>query len=119
MHLCTGPNTGTDNFTGGGELYSLLTRLKPDRLIIAGDFLELWQARWRKIKSVYAPLIENLKQYDPVCIAGNHDWEIQKFSDFPFKVVESIVCKFGSKKFLIIHGHNSAECLKIRNFGNL
>ncbi|MFC1501559.1 metallophosphoesterase, partial [Elusimicrobiota bacterium] len=43
-------------------------------LVINGDFLDLWQAKYKKIKNAYPKLFEKLKQVRRIIyIAGNHD----------------------------------------------
>lgn len=102
LHLAD--KTGTDNFTSEERLIKLILEKQPQKIYSVGDFLELWQVRWKVIRRIYGRLLDFLKNYDVQCILGNHDWEIQRIKDFPFPFVPTLMETIGNRKFFFIHG---------------
>ncbi|MDD5356180.1 MAG: methyltransferase domain-containing protein, partial [Candidatus Omnitrophica bacterium] len=75
--------TGADNFGDQREkdLMAVLDRIISERatLIINGDFLELWQAKFGHIKRRYGLLFRKLKEVRRIVyVVGNHDEDVLK-----------------------------------------
>lgn len=91
-------------------LFSFLKTLECDRLILAGDFWELWGYSLRDIKKRYPEFIQLLqilsRNIIVEMVAGNHDL---KYGDDPLitglKIVDELEINHYGSKILIIHGH--------------
>ncbi|MFC1570581.1 metallophosphoesterase [Candidatus Omnitrophota bacterium] len=65
------------------ELMEILDRVIENRslLVINGDFMELWQAKYGNIKRSYKPLFEKIKKVRRVIyVAGNHDGAVLSYN---------------------------------------
>ncbi len=47
-----------------------------DRVVLAGDVFDLWQADYRSILAAHGPVIRALFELVDVYVAGNHDWDL-------------------------------------------
>ena len=65
------------------ELMEILDRVIENRslLVINGDFMELWQAKYGNIKRSYKPLFDKIKKVRRVIyVAGNHDGAVLSYN---------------------------------------
>lgn len=94
------------------ELLSYLKSIKPKKLILNGDIIDIWQfsksywpeSHMRVIKHLTSLLTKNVKIY---YVTGNHDEMLRKFVGFnmgSLKVVNKVVLKLDGKKAWIFHG---------------
>jgi UDP-2,3-diacylglucosamine pyrophosphatase LpxH len=93
-------------------LLRYLKTIKPKRIILNGDIIDMWQFSkryWPKshmqvIKHITGLLAKNTKI---VYLTGNHDEMLRKFSGLrigSFQIDNKIVVKLGGKKAWIFHG---------------
>ena len=94
------------------ELLNYLKAIKPEMLILNGDFIDMWQ-----FKKSYFPK-EHMKVLNRVLkmslsgtkvyyITGNHDDILRRFSDFSigdFHLRDSLMLQLGSQKCWFFHG---------------
>jgi len=92
-------------------LYELLLTASYDRLVLAGDIVDLWLADWSDIvKSEFIKIIEIISDMrEVVWVLGNHDSNIVENNIAlllpKVKVTEFFRMADDGKKFLILHGH--------------
>jgi predicted phosphodiesterase len=111
-------------------LAEVLKKKKFDRLVLNGDFVDLWLSSLEQIKNdpLFKLVQEVAKKKEVIWILGNHDNDIIKSKDeMPnIKFVEQLEFIDNNKHILIIHGHqlyehknmswNSIWATKINNF---
>jgi UDP-2,3-diacylglucosamine pyrophosphatase LpxH len=94
------------------ELLRYLKSIKPKRLILNGDIIDMWQFSkryWPKshmqvVKHITGLLTKNTKI---TYLTGNHDEMLRKFAGFKlgsFKIDNKLVLKANGKKAWIFHG---------------
>ncbi len=94
------------------ELLSYLKSIKPKKLILNGDIIDIWQfsksywpeSHMRVIKHLTGLLAKKVKIY---YVTGNHDEMLRKFVGFnmgSLKIVNKVVLKLDGKKAWIFHG---------------
>jgi UDP-2,3-diacylglucosamine pyrophosphatase LpxH len=94
------------------ELLSYLKSIKPKKLILNGDIIDIWQfsksywpeSHMRVIKHITGLLAKKVKIY---YVTGNHDEMLRKFVGFnmgSLKIVNKLVLKLDGKKAWIFHG---------------
>lgn len=94
------------------ELLNYLKSVKPKKLILNGDIIDIWQfskSYWPEthmqiIKHITGLLAQRVKVY---YVTGNHDEMLRKFVGFKmgtFKIVNKVVLKLDGKKAWIFHG---------------
>lgn len=94
------------------ELLRYLKSIKPKKLILNGDIIDMWQfskrywpkAHMQVIKYIMGLLSKNTKV---VYLTGNHDEMLRKFSGFKlgsFHVDNKLVLKLNGKRAWIFHG---------------
>lgn len=94
------------------ELLRYLKSIRPKRLVLNGDIIDMWQFRkryWPKshmqvIKYITGLLTRNTKV---TYLTGNHDEMLRKFSGFKigsFRIDNKIVLSLNGKKAWIFHG---------------
>ncbi|HZI24918.1 MAG TPA: UDP-2,3-diacylglucosamine diphosphatase [Chryseolinea sp.] len=94
------------------ELLRYLKTIKPKKIILNGDIIDMWQFTkryWPKshmqvIKHITGLLAKNTKV---VYLTGNHDEMLRKFSGFrlgSFQINNKIVLKLNGKSAWIFHG---------------
>lgn len=94
------------------ELLRYLKTIKPKKVILNGDIIDMWQFSkryWPKshmqvIKQITSWLIKGVKV---VYLPGNHDEMLRKFAGFrlsSFLIDNKVVLKLGTKKAWIFHG---------------
>lgn len=94
------------------ELHKYLKSIKPEKLILNGDIIDMWQFRkryWPKahmqvIKQITGFIAKGVKVY---YVTGNHDETLRKFVGFKmgsFKIVNKIILRIDGKRGWIFHG---------------
>lgn len=94
------------------ELLSYLKSIKPKKLILNGDIIDVWQfsksywpeSHMRVIKHLTGLWAKKTKIY---YVTGNHDEMLRKFVGFKMgslKIVNKVVLKLDGKKAWIFHG---------------
>lgn len=94
------------------ELLTYLKSIKPKKIILNGDIIDIWQfsksywpeSHMRVIKHITGLLAKQVKVY---YVTGNHDEMLRKFVGFKMgslKIVNKVVLKLDGKKAWIFHG---------------
>ena len=94
------------------ELLQYLKSIKPKKLILNGDIIDIWQFSkryWPKshmqvVKHIMGLISNGVKVY---YITGNHDELLRKFVGFKlgtFSILNKLVLKFSGKRAWIFHG---------------
>lgn len=94
------------------ELLNYLNSIKPKKLILNGDIIDIWQFRKRYFPKSHLKVIKKIinfasKGTEVVYVTGNHDEMLRKFSDTTmgnFRLVDKIVLELDDKKAWIFHG---------------
>jgi UDP-2,3-diacylglucosamine pyrophosphatase LpxH len=94
------------------ELLRYLKTIRPKKLILNGDIIDMWQFSkryWPKshmqvVKHITGLLTKNTKI---IYLTGNHDEMLRKFSGFrlgSFQIEDKVVVKLNGKRAWIFHG---------------
>lgn len=94
------------------ELLHYLKSIKPKKIILNGDIIDIWQfsksywpeSHMRVIKHITGLLAKGVKIY---YVTGNHDEMLRKFVGFKMgslKIVNKVVLKLDGKKAWVFHG---------------
>lgn len=94
------------------ELLRYLNSIKPKKLVLNGDIIDIWQFRKRYfpkahllvIKKILALATKGTKVY---YITGNHDEKLRRFSETKMgniQIVDKLVLNIDGKKAWIFHG---------------
>lgn len=94
------------------ELLRYLKSIKPQKLILNGDIIDIWQfskhywpeAHMKVIKQIVSMMSKGVEVY---YLTGNHDEMLRKFSDFSigtFSLMDKLVLEVDGKKAWIFHG---------------
>ncbi|MCF8274060.1 MAG: UDP-2,3-diacylglucosamine diphosphatase [Flavobacteriaceae bacterium] len=94
------------------ELLNYLRSIKPKKVILNGDIIDIWQFKksyWPKehmqvIRHIIKWITDGVEVY---YITGNHDEMLRKFVDFKinsFKIVNKVVLKLDDKTAWFFHG---------------
>ncbi len=94
------------------ELLNYLNSIKPKKLILNGDIIDIWQFRKRYFPKSHLKVIKKIinfasKGTEVIYVTGNHDEMLRKFSDTEmgnFKLVDKVVLELDDKKAWIFHG---------------
>lgn len=94
------------------ELLSYLKTIKPKKLILNGDFIDIWQFKKSYFPPAHLEIIKyilnlSLKGTEVIYITGNHDEFLRKFPMMHFgniKIVDKLLLEFDQKKVWIFHG---------------
>ena len=95
------------------ELFNYLNSIKPKKLILNGDIVDIWQFRKRYFPKSHLKVIKKIisfasKGTEVIYITGNHDEMLRKFSDTQmgdFKLVDKLVLELDhDKKAWFFHG---------------
>ncbi|MGS2761529.1 UDP-2,3-diacylglucosamine diphosphatase [Sinomicrobium sp. M5D2P9] len=95
-----------------GELLSYLNSINPEKLILNGDIIDIWQFRKRYFPKKHLQVIKKIidlstKGTQVFYITGNHDEMLRKFSDVTMgniAIVDKLILKLDGKKAWIFHG---------------
>lgn len=94
------------------ELLRYLKSIKPQKLILNGDIIDIWQfskhywpdAHMKVIKQIVSMMSKGVEVY---YLTGNHDEMLRKFSDFSigtFRLMDKLVLEIDGKKAWFFHG---------------
>lgn len=94
------------------ELLAYLNSIKPEKLILNGDIVDIWQFRKRYFPKSHLEVIKKIidlsaKGTEVIYITGNHDEMLRKFSDISMgkiSVVDKLVLELDGKKAWFFHG---------------
>jgi len=109
---------------------NVLKKKKFNRLVLNGDFIDLWLDSFEEIKKdkLFILVQEIAKTKEVIWIQGNHDYRIIDYKDelSNIKVVDKLEFVDNGRRILILHGHqlydhqnmgkNSILATKINNF---
>lgn len=94
------------------ELYNYLSSIKPKKLILNGDIIDIWQFNKSYFPKNHLKVIKKIidltsKGTQVYYITGNHDEMLRKFSDIRmgnFSVIDKLVLELDGKKAWFFHG---------------
>lgn len=95
------------------ELLNYLSSIKPKKLILNGDIIDIWQFRKHYFPKSHLKVIKKIinfasKGTEVIYVTGNHDEMLRKFSDTKmgnFQLVDKVVLELDDdKKAWIFHG---------------
>jgi UDP-2,3-diacylglucosamine pyrophosphatase LpxH len=94
------------------ELLRYLKTIKPQRLILNGDIIDMWQFSKRYWPKSHMQVVKHItgllaKNTTITYLTGNHDEMLRKFSGFKlgsFRIDNKTVLKLNGKKAWIFHG---------------
>ncbi|CAN5412336.1 UDP-2,3-diacylglucosamine diphosphatase [soil metagenome] len=94
------------------ELLQYLKSIKPKKVILNGDIIDIWQFNKRYWPASHMQVIKHLtgliaKDVKVFYVTGNHDEMLRRFVGFKmgsFKIVNKLVLKIDGKKSWIFHG---------------
>ncbi len=94
------------------ELLNYLKSIKPDILILNGDFIDIWQFKKNYFPKEHIKVIQKvLKMADQgtkvYYITGNHDDALRRYSDFSMGNIhlrDKLILQQGEKNIWIFHG---------------
>ncbi|WP_340063336.1 UDP-2,3-diacylglucosamine diphosphatase [Ascidiimonas aurantiaca] len=95
-----------------GELLSYLNSIQPEKLIMNGDIIDIWQFRKRYFPKAHLQVIKKIIDMSTAgtevfYITGNHDEMLRKFSDVSMgniHILDKLVLNMDGKKAWIFHG---------------
>jgi UDP-2,3-diacylglucosamine pyrophosphatase LpxH len=79
-----------------------------NKIVIAGDLLDLWVSSFGQALSIASPLLEHIKtNYEGNFhyILGNHDWDLLPLKGILPFIHTSLTFPIGNKKAIALHGH--------------
>ena len=94
------------------ELIAYLSSIKPKKLILNGDIVDIWQFSKRYFPSSHLKVIKKIISMasngtEVIYITGNHDEMLRKFSETSignFSIVNKLILEMDGKKAWIFHG---------------
>ena len=94
------------------ELLEYLNSIRPKKLILNGDFIDIWQFKKRYFPKSHLEVIQkilklNAQGTEVIYITGNHDDMLRKFSDIrmgDFSIVDKLILELDGKKAWFFHG---------------
>lgn len=94
------------------ELLRYLKSIKPQRLILNGDIIDMWQFSKRYWPKSHMQVVKHItgllaKGTKIVYLTGNHDEMLRKFAGFKlgsFQVKNKVILRLGGKRAWIFHG---------------
>lgn len=94
------------------ELLNYLNSVKPKKIILNGDVIDIWQFRKNYFPKSHLEIIKTLIEFsmsgtEIVYITGNHDEMLRKLSDFEIgniKLLDKLILNLDGKKAWFFHG---------------
>ncbi|TNJ46606.1 UDP-2,3-diacylglucosamine diphosphatase [Tamlana fucoidanivorans] len=94
------------------ELLTYLNSIKPNKLILNGDIIDIWQFSKRYFPKAHLKVIKKIMSMasngvEIIYITGNHDEMLRKFSDTTIgniSIVNKVVLELDGKKAWFFHG---------------
>ncbi len=122
LHM--GDGSARDNFAFGNhekDLLSFLDMVEDNggKLVICGDFFELWQSNISKVITKRVYLLDRLAKMGAIYVLGNHDADLLYFMagndgcrvslTHPFftRMTDSLTLHVNGRLFYFVHGHQS------------
>jgi UDP-2,3-diacylglucosamine pyrophosphatase LpxH len=93
-------------------LLDYLRSVKPETLIINGDFIDIWQFRTSYFPPEHLQIVNRVLKLlangtNVYYLTGNHDDALRRFSDFTngkFQLCDELILELGGKKHWFFHG---------------
>jgi len=106
------------------ELLNYLKSIKPETLIINGDFIDVWQYKKSFFPKVHMQVINEVikmavKGTKVYYITGNHDDVLRHFSEFSTGTIslrDKLVLQIRNKKYWVFHGDVFDSSIRISPF---
>ncbi len=94
------------------ELLNYLNSIKPKKIILNGDIIDIWQFRKRYFPKAHLLIIKKLLSFATkgtkvYYITGNHDEKLRRFSDTKMgniQIVDKLLINLDGKKAWFFHG---------------
>ncbi|MDT0690185.1 UDP-2,3-diacylglucosamine diphosphatase [Salegentibacter sp. F188] len=94
------------------ELCAYLDSIQPEKLILNGDIIDIWQFRKRYFPKAHMEVVKKIidlstRGTEVIYITGNHDEMLRKFSDIKlgaFSIVDKLVLDLDGKVAWFFHG---------------
>lgn len=94
------------------ELLDYLKSIKPEKLILNGDFIDMWQFKKNYFPKDHMAVIQQVlkmsnKGTKVYYITGNHDDALRRYSDFSsgnIHLRDKLILQLNDKKYWIFHG---------------
>ncbi|HMR43776.1 MAG TPA: UDP-2,3-diacylglucosamine diphosphatase, partial [Saprospiraceae bacterium] len=94
------------------ELLNYLKSIKPDTLILNGDFVDMWQFKKSYFPKEHVQVIQqvlkmSVKGTKVYYITGNHDDSLRRYTDFSsgnIHLRDKLVLQLNGSKYWIFHG---------------
>ena len=94
------------------ELLSYLKTIKPKKVILNGDIIDIWQYKKRYFPKAHMKVVKHLMGYlskgtEVIYIPGNHDETLRKFENFDLgglKITNQLTLTLDGKKCWFFHG---------------
>ncbi|PKD17214.1 phosphoesterase [Salegentibacter salinarum] len=94
------------------ELMEYLESIQPKKLVLNGDFIDIWQFRKSYFPKSHLEVIKKIidlsaKGTEVIYITGNHDEFLRKFSDTQIgdlRITDKLVLELDGKKAWFFHG---------------
>lgn len=94
------------------ELNNYLSSVKPKKLILNGDIIDIWQFRKSYFPKSHIRVLQQIMQFvndgtEVIYITGNHDETLRKFAGIHlnnFSIVNKLLLHENDKKMWIFHG---------------
>jgi UDP-2,3-diacylglucosamine pyrophosphatase LpxH len=94
------------------ELVHYLKSIRPGKLILNGDIIDIWQFRKSYFPKSHIKVLKQIlslasKGSEVFYLTGNHDEMLRRFTDFhagDFHLVDKLVLNLGKEKAWIFHG---------------
>jgi UDP-2,3-diacylglucosamine pyrophosphatase LpxH len=94
------------------ELYVYLKNINPEKIVLNGDIIDIWQFKKRYWDKYHTKVIKELLNFatngvEVYYIAGNHDEAFRRFLDFKFEgftISNKLILHLDGKKAWFFHG---------------
>jgi predicted phosphodiesterase len=109
--LISDTHVGDPRYRANEQIQYLLKSATYDRLVLNGDFADLWLSGFKRIsKDPLFKLVADLSlTKEVIWVRGNHDWDIAQYLGRPELKQISLVNRWhleeSGKSILVLHGH--------------
>jgi predicted phosphodiesterase len=104
-------HVGDPRYHNNQHVQDLLKTATYDRLVLNGDFADLWLSGFKHISSdpLFKLVADLSLTKQVVWVRGNHDWDITQYVGSPelknMQIVNRCQLTEGGKNILVLHGH--------------